>query len=114
MFAQCTINEIKCKLLIDTGSPVSLLSKEVFEKFKISQLEEIESTMTTANGNELKVKGKCHLPIKMEHFKFKQDMIVADLDGISGILGMDFFEKNNKYSHKISKPRKGWQHNSSL
>lgn len=99
MFAQCTINEIKCKLLIDTGSPVSLLSKEVFEKFKISQLEEIESTMTTANGNELKVKGKCHLPIKMEHFKYKQDMIVADLDGISGILGMDIFEKNNINIH---------------
>ncbi|CAG2199128.1 unnamed protein product [Mytilus edulis] len=95
LFAFCKIDEIDVKFLVDTGSPVSLISFDTFEKLKLSsQLISLDSILTTANGNALSVKGKCILNIAIGPLLVKQEVIVADIKGSSGILGMNFFEQN--------------------
>ncbi|VDI77114.1 Hypothetical predicted protein [Mytilus galloprovincialis] len=54
----------------------------------------LDSILTTANGNALSVKGKCILNIAIGPLLVKQEVIVADIKGSSGILGMNFFEQN--------------------
>ncbi|XP_071139789.1 uncharacterized protein [Mytilus edulis] len=54
----------------------------------------LDSILTTANGNALSVKGKCILNIAIGPLFVKQEVIVADIKGSSGILGMNFFEQN--------------------
>ncbi|CAC5414061.1 unnamed protein product [Mytilus coruscus] len=94
-FAFCKIDEIDVKFLVDTGSPVSLISFDTFEKLKLSsQLISLDSILTTANGNALSVKGKCILNIAIGPLLVKQEVIVVDIKGSSGILGMNFFEQN--------------------
>lgn len=95
LFADCQINNVKVKFLVDTGSPVSLISNETFKKLKLdSPLNKISSTLSTANGNLLTVKGKCTLNIEIGPFEVTQELIVADIKGSSGILGMNFFHEN--------------------
>ncbi|CAC5365138.1 unnamed protein product [Mytilus coruscus] len=59
-----------------------------------SQLISLDSILTTANGNALSVKGKCILNIAIGPLLVKQEVIVADIKGSSGILGINFFEQN--------------------
>lgn len=46
LFADCQINNVEVKFLVDTGSPVSLISNETFDKLKLdSPLNKISSTL---------------------------------------------------------------------
>ncbi|CAC5390773.1 unnamed protein product [Mytilus coruscus] len=58
------------------------------------QLISLDSILTTSNGNALSAKGKCILNITIHPLLVKQEVIVADIKGSSGILGMNFFEQN--------------------
>jgi len=95
LFLHCQVNQVYTKFLIDTGSPVSLISLETFDKLKLeSKLNRIDSIFTTANGNKLNAKGKCSIDINIGSCTIKQELIVADIKGSSGILGMDFLNEN--------------------
>ena len=54
LLLHCQVNQVYTKFIIDTGSPVSLISLETFDKLKLeSKLNRIDSIFTIANGNKL-------------------------------------------------------------
>lgn len=97
LYVNAEINSNPCKLLVDTGSPVCVISTDIFASLKVDQTE-LQSTnaiLQTADGTQLCVKGKIKAKIKMGKAKFEQEVIVANIDELAGILGMDFLEKHD-------------------
>ena len=90
------INGSKCKLLVDTGSPVCIISETLFSGLndKIGLLRHTNTTIHTADGSALTVKGKIGVQLKIGPLCLDQE-IIAKIDDISGILGMNFLEKND-------------------
>lgn len=82
-------------MLVDTGSAVTLISKNVYEKLgKIKpKLTEVSTILTTADGEPMKVMGASDLLLKLNNHGFIHSAIVADLGNIAGILGLDFLSK---------------------
>ena len=95
LFAKTKFQILLFYFLKDTGSVVSIISKLTFEKLKIpsSALDGVQTTLTSAEGSELKVYGKISLKFSMSNKVFEQEFLVADLHLTYGILGMDFLEK---------------------
>ncbi|XP_062573989.1 uncharacterized protein LOC134235836 [Saccostrea cucullata] len=83
-------------MLIDTGSAVTLISKEIFDLvgFSEHQLEKVTNELKTADGEPLQVYGKTEVELSLENKSFITPVIVAELGGLSGILGLDFLSKN--------------------
>lgn len=68
-------------MLVDTGSSVFLLSKEIYETLSFrSILIEVADTLTTA--------------IDKGNMYFEHPIVNADLEGLSCILGLDFLSDN--------------------
>ncbi|CAC5378553.1 unnamed protein product [Mytilus coruscus] len=82
-------------MLVDTGSAVTLISKNVYEKLgKIKpKLTEVSTILTTADGEPMKVMGASDLLLQLNNHGFIHSAIVADLGDIAGILGLDFLSK---------------------
>ena len=90
------IGKVRGSFLIDTGSTVSVLSSKVVSMIgRTTNLQPVVEKLTTANGQELKLKGKLELQIQLEHLDFSQAFIVAEIDEELGILGMDFLQEND-------------------
>ena len=94
LFALVKFQNLKFNFLVDTGAAISCIDKSKFDKlgFKESDLEDISTTLTAASGNDLKVYGKINLNFLIDNISMSQDFIVADLDEIEGILGIDMLE----------------------
>ncbi|CAC5378547.1 unnamed protein product [Mytilus coruscus] len=82
-------------MLVDTGSAVTLISKNVYEKLgEIKpKLTEVSTILTTADGEPMKVMGASNLLLQLNNHGFIHSAIVADLGDIAGILGLDFLSK---------------------
>lgn len=95
LYAEAQVKEQFCRMLIDTGSPVSIIAYADFLKLGLEEmsLQKIETSLTTVDGNKLDVKGYVTLEFRMNSLKFEQGFVVAALDNLSGILGMDFLER---------------------
>ena len=90
------ICKVRGSFLIDTGSTVSVLSIKVVSMIgRTTDLQPVVEKLTTANDQELKLKGKLELQIQLEHLDFSQVFIVAEIDEEFGILGMDFLQEND-------------------
>jgi hypothetical protein len=96
------IESFDCRLLVDTGFPVSILS-EPFSFSKVPNrnelLTEAKTTVHTADGTELRIKGKIKTKMKLGKFFLEQELIVAKIDDLAGIFGMDFREVQNAEIH---------------
>ena len=96
------IESFDCRLLVDTGFPVSILS-EPFSFSKVPNrnelLTETKTTVHTADGTVLRIKGKIKAKMKLEKFSLEQELIVAKIDDLAGILCMDFLEVQNAEIH---------------
>lgn len=69
-------------MLIDTGSSVSLLSKEIYEILSFRPiLTEVADTLTTADGEPLCVYGKSIFPLRINEIYFNHPIVIADLGG---------------------------------
>ena len=90
-------NDLNMSMLIDTGSAVTLLSKDYFDELNHKQtiLSDVQATLTTADGEPLKVYGKTNLSFALGGKTFSNTIIVAELGGMPGILGLDFMSKHN-------------------
>lgn len=78
-------------MLVDTGSSMSLLSKEIYETLSFRPiLTEVADTVTTADGEPLCVYGKSIFPLWINQIYFDHPIVIADLGGRSGILGVRF------------------------
>jgi hypothetical protein len=91
-YVKTAIGQIKGGMLIDSGSPVSIISTKCYYRLENKpRLELVKMPMSTANGVRLKIAGKCMINFEIFCFEF----IVADIEETIGILGIDFFENYN-------------------
>ena len=105
LYLNATIFQTPLKLLLDTGSPDSILSQKYFEKLQAThdiQVSREDIKLTAADGSHLEISGKVMLQFKSENLTFKQEFIIANIKGIVGILGIDFLVANDG-SLKIKK-----------
>jgi len=96
LFAVSKIGNEKVNLLIDTGSPASLLSVEIFEMlgFDKSILQIESSLLAEAGDSELEVYGKAKIKFDLNSTQLEHEFVIAKLD-MQGILGMNFLEEND-------------------
>ena len=86
------ISETNVKFLIDTGSAVTLLSKDIFKvisKNSSFKLEDVPFQIGLADGQELEVLGQFTCMLGFGKNLLTHTLIVADIKS-EGILGMDF------------------------
>jgi len=98
LFAISKIGNTNVNLLIDTGSPASLLSVEIFEMlgFDKSILQIENPLLTGANGGEIEVYGKAKIKFDLNSTPLEHEFVIAKLD-MQGILGMEFLEENDAH-----------------
>ena len=103
LYAPVEINNIKLEMIIDTGSPVTLIAENIIESLGVglSDVSRFESTLSAADGNKMSIKGQIKVNIKIGKTELKQDAIVRKLGKLKGIIGMDFLQ-NHKCQLKLS------------
>lgn len=96
LFARIKIETFEISMLVDTGSAVTLVSDRVFNKLvnKDTKLAEVACTLTTADGDQMEIMGQTQLALQLGDKVFCQNVIVAKLGDIQGILGMDYLAAN--------------------
>ena len=82
-------------MLVDTGSPISILSEEIANKlnFETSEMRESDIKISGVDSSPIEVFGSVDCEIGLNSQKFAMKMTVAGIKSFSGILGMDFLEK---------------------
>ena len=85
-----------CDLALDTGSPVSIMSDTFFDTLGIDQanLKPTKVALNTADGKSLEIKGVLNVEVSLGCRVFEIDFVIANLSGISGLLGSNFFEQH--------------------
>ena len=83
--------------LIDTGASVNILSAFAFEQIKKDQVAcgPSKVQLTGANGDPVVVKGEVELDLEIEGELFPTGLVVADVAGTQGILGVPFLRGND-------------------
>ncbi|CAC5367719.1 unnamed protein product [Mytilus coruscus] len=94
LYVKAEINSTQCKLLVDTGSPVCVISSKLFNTMDVdkTELQKTDTALYTADGTKLVVKGQVNVQVKLGTEIFKQNVIVANIEELAGILGMDYLE----------------------
>ncbi|CAC5382207.1 unnamed protein product [Mytilus coruscus] len=97
LYVKAEINSTPCKLLVDTGSPVCVISSKLFNTMEIdkTELQKTDTALYTADGTKLVVKGQVNVQVKLGTEIFKQNVIVVNIEELAGILGMDYLEKQD-------------------
>ena len=90
------IGKLSVNLLVDTGSATSLLSVETFKKIKAadSSLRPADARLSTTSGKPMDVSGEADIRLRIGGIVYPRTVVIADLDGMEGILGLDFLEDN--------------------
>ncbi|XP_033761565.1 uncharacterized protein LOC117343329 [Pecten maximus] len=92
IYIQTTIKGIEVKLLVDTGSTVTIVSRDVFDRIREDDrpsMENMDKLIKTANGSRLEVVGAGVLSFSLGARTVEMTTVIADLT-IDGLLGMDF------------------------
>lgn len=93
-FVKANICKNYIYFLIDTGSKCSLISNKIFDSLFVNKdLEDLQASLTTADGDLLSVKGKTELSLCINGTAFSVPMVVAHLGSLFGIFGLDFLPK---------------------
>ncbi|MCG8111917.1 MAG: retropepsin-like domain-containing protein [Candidatus Thiodiazotropha endolucinida] len=102
LYLQANAFNQNSKFLLDTGSPYSILSKQIFDRLQGEEQIPLNSDspkLRAADGSLIKTSGKLVVPLQINDKLFSQEFIVAKIHGIDGIVGMDFL---CHYDGKIS------------
>lgn len=69
------IGSVKGKFLVDTGSSICVLSEYIFGRLNGENINlcPTDRRVRKADGNLLKLKGTCELPIQLHHIVFTQE-----------------------------------------
>ena len=84
-------------MLVDKGSAVTILCKNLFDSWPQSEKDKIESvtfSMMTATGNISPFVGKIQTNITLGKKTVNHEVLIADIKN-DGILGMDFLQATN-------------------
>ena len=94
LYANVTVGDKRIQMLVDTGSPISILSEEIANKlgFMESQMPESDIKISGVDSSPIEVFGSVDCEIGLDSQKFAVEMTVAGIKGFSGILGIDFME----------------------
>ena len=86
------INGTKKELIIDTGSPVSIMppDKRIMEN---TEIQKITNKYQDVNKNEVKFRGKVSVNIEYENNKQKMEILITESTDITPLLGMDWMRK---------------------
>ena len=97
-FFHAQVGKIEMPLLFDTGSPVSIISKEVYENMATDKpsLTSIDTTLLTANGTQLEILGQGTFELKTEVKTYDWKFLIANLEGNMGIIGQDFIDSQGR------------------
>jgi hypothetical protein len=67
MYVEADIHQVKCKLLVDTGPTVSIVSNDIYQKIPDVARSTLTSTnqeVLTASGDKLKILGRGNFLIR--------------------------------------------------
>ena len=87
------MNAVPTAILVDTGSAVTILHKDLWEQSAGSMseaLEAISSPVTVANGQPLHILGLGTVRIRISDVEFVHQALIADDVSQSCLLGADF------------------------
>lgn len=88
---------MEIKMLIDTGSPVSIVPYKIFKKINdVTNVKELrlDRVLRGVTGKTLDIMGKYLLDITIGNKRFKHEFYINNDDVIdNGIIGMDFLRK---------------------
>ena len=99
MFVVGTMGDKPIHLLIDTGSTVTIISREALHKVNEHLLDECRSSNTRllqADGTPINVSGEVDVKVTIGKQHHNIPVVVADMKH-DGILGMDFLQKTNSF-----------------
>lgn len=72
------------------------MSENIFESLPEHLIiEELDTSLMTGNGDLLSVQGKTNVTISFAGHEFNASVVVAKLEGLSVIIGLDFLVKCN-------------------
>ncbi|MEW8547985.1 MAG: retropepsin-like aspartic protease/reverse transcriptase, partial [Candidatus Thiodiazotropha sp.] len=93
------IENLQIPLLFDTGSTVSIISKDTYNQMNSNRpiLTPVETTLTAANGSVLELLGQGVFKLETEVKTYSWKFLVANIEGNMGIIGQDFIETQGKY-----------------
>ena len=95
-----TIHSSHYRLLVDTGSAVSLISKQTFDVLNVPvDSGEVPADFRTASGSPMTVFGVVTLEFAIESRLFEHPFVIAELPDVQGILGVDFLDQNEAGIH---------------
>ena len=76
MYVETDIHQVKCKLLVDTGATVSIVSNDIYQKIPDVARPTLTSTnqdVLTASGDKLKILGRGNFLMRLDDTK---DMVM--------------------------------------
>ena len=82
--------------MVDTGSATSLLSVETFKKIEgaDSSLRPTDARLSTTSGRPMDVSDEADIRLRIGRIVYPRTVVIADLGGMEGILGLDFLKDN--------------------
>ena len=85
-FARVLVGDLAIKMLVDTGSAVTLLSKQTLNLPDNIELQDESSILTTAYGEPMTVIGRCTVDLGILNNRFCQLVMVANFRNLEGII----------------------------
>ena len=92
-FIPVNICGVTVGMLLDTGSSVTIMNQSIYEEINTSQRPELKQSdpqLRTVNGEPLDVFGVANVNIVIDGRQYPQQVTVADIARLQGILGLDF------------------------
>lgn len=88
------INNNDCKMEVDTGSPVSIISRENFRKIapQIRKLEKVDTIFLLYTKDQIPILGKISVTIKYKDQCVKGDLYIADRE-LNTLCGREWLQK---------------------
>ena len=85
------VNHRPIKFIIDSGSPVTLISKSQFNK--ITQLRSLETEYRDVNDNRIQFEGKTSAKIEINATQKELELLITIKKITNPLLGLDWIEK---------------------
>lgn len=93
-FIKVSIGNSDIKMLVDTVSAITLLSKQIFDSLRKVELENELSILTTADEEPMAFLGPCTMNLCIANDEFSQLVMVGDLENLERVFGLDFSARN--------------------
>ena len=99
LFLNCNVNSVAVNLLVDSGSPVTILNVGAYQRLSGTRpdIDSVDVTLWGIGRREIPVIGKTVIQFTILGKLFEQETMIADLgfDLADGILGEDFMNKHD-------------------